>query len=321
MHFEKLNAHEKAAIAAYARDQWERTASLEPSSYVSRNANADPSGWQQRFCELIAADPKLVQEIIDISQRGFTLVELSIVLIVIGLIVGCVLVGQDLLRTAQIRKMVNEVEQYRTAVYTFRVKYACLPGDCANATTFFGTDSNGCPAGGGATGTCNGDGNGQIDDSACDYGCYENYRFFQQLADANLIPENFDGIPGPGGPWDTVAGVNVPLSGAFGGNATYWIYYLGGFAGNGNYFPSDYEHTLQLFAANNLGNSGVPFLSGVQAQSVDAKYDDGLIASGRIMGPNQSLNPNCPTTNVASTAQYNIAYGGPACAEIFKLGF
>ncbi len=56
------------------------------------------------------------------SQLGFTLIELSIVLVIIGLIVGGVLVGQDLIKAAETRATVGQVEKYNAAVNTFRTK-------------------------------------------------------------------------------------------------------------------------------------------------------------------------------------------------------
>lgn len=61
--------------------------------------------------------------------KGFTLIELSIVLVVIGLIVGGVLVGRELISAAAIRAQISQITQYKQAVYTFRVKYGHLPGD------------------------------------------------------------------------------------------------------------------------------------------------------------------------------------------------
>lgn len=66
-------------------------------------------------------------------KKGFTLIELSIVLVIIGLIVGGVLVGQDLIKAAQVRAQVTQIEQYNTAVNTFRNKYNALPGDMSQA--------------------------------------------------------------------------------------------------------------------------------------------------------------------------------------------
>lgn len=64
------------------------------------------------------------------SRHGFTLVELSLVLVIIGLIVGGVLVGRDLISSANIRAGISQIEKYNTAVNTFKLKYDCLPGDC-----------------------------------------------------------------------------------------------------------------------------------------------------------------------------------------------
>jgi prepilin-type N-terminal cleavage/methylation domain-containing protein len=66
--------------------------------------------------------------------RGFTLVELSIVLVVVGLAIGGVLVGKDLIRAAEYRKFHSQIESYQLASNTFRVKYNAVPGDMPNAT-------------------------------------------------------------------------------------------------------------------------------------------------------------------------------------------
>jgi len=81
-------------------------------------------------------------------QLAFTLIELSIVLVIIGLVIGGVLVGQDLIGSAKNRAYVSQLVSYNSAVNTFKIKYNCLPGDCANATDY------------GFTG--NGDGNGMV---------------------------------------------------------------------------------------------------------------------------------------------------------------
>lgn len=70
------------------------------------------------------------------KHQGFTLVELSIVLVIIGLIVASVLVGQDLVRQAELRATVTQYEQYISAVGTFRGKYGGLPGDIKDSEYF-----------------------------------------------------------------------------------------------------------------------------------------------------------------------------------------
>ena len=57
------------------------------------------------------------------KSAGFTLIELSIVLVIIGLIIGGVLVGRDLIAAAQVRAQISQIEKYQTAVNTFRGKY------------------------------------------------------------------------------------------------------------------------------------------------------------------------------------------------------
>lgn len=71
--------------------------------------------------------------------QGFTLIELSIVLVIIGLIAGGILVGQDMIKGAEIRSTVKQIEQINAAMNTFRDKYRFLPGDLsAAAATQFG---------------------------------------------------------------------------------------------------------------------------------------------------------------------------------------
>lgn len=68
------------------------------------------------------------------NLRGFTLIELSIVLVVIGLIVGGVLVGQDLIKAAELRATISQLEKFNTATTTFKLKYGSLPGDMSPNT-------------------------------------------------------------------------------------------------------------------------------------------------------------------------------------------
>lgn len=99
------------------------------------------------------------------SRSGFTLIELSIVLVIIGLLVGGVLVGRDLIFAANVRAQINQIEELETQINTFKLKYNCLPGDCANVTEFLGTIS---PAG---KTIYNGDGNGNVNSEANNADC------------------------------------------------------------------------------------------------------------------------------------------------------
>lgn len=96
-------------------------------------------------------------------HRGFSLVELSIVLVILGLLVGGVLAGQSLIKAASARKTLAWNTGMQTNFNTFRDKYFALPGDMTNATDFWGRSTaagvcTGQPGTPSATGTCNGDG-------------------------------------------------------------------------------------------------------------------------------------------------------------------
>jgi len=127
-------------------------------------------------------------------QSAFTLVELSIVLVILGLLVGGVLTGQSLIRAAELRTVTTQYNNYVPAVQTFRSKYFALPGDMPNATSFWGAAAVGAACqttAGSGTQTCDGDANGLINTAT---NSLEYFRAWQQLASAGLIEGNYDGI-------------------------------------------------------------------------------------------------------------------------------
>lgn len=143
-------------------------------------------------------------------MRGFSLVELSIVLVILGLLAGGVLAGQSLIRAAELRSVVTDYESYKTAVHTFREKYFELPGDALRATQFWG-QSTAC-AGASATGVCNGNGDGKITAGNLAAGALPNeaFMFWSHLASAGLIAGQYTGIAGAARGDDADGGSNVP---------------------------------------------------------------------------------------------------------------
>ncbi|MCX7823428.1 MAG: prepilin-type N-terminal cleavage/methylation domain-containing protein [Syntrophobacterales bacterium] len=77
------------------------------------------------------------------SQRGFTIVELAIVLVIIGIILGAVLKGQELINNAKIKRVYNQYREILAAVYTYYDKYGKYPGDDPNAKARWGNAENG----------------------------------------------------------------------------------------------------------------------------------------------------------------------------------
>jgi hypothetical protein len=67
--FGTLGKAEQSAVLAYVRVQYDALVFQQPASYVSKNAQSDPEGWQDRLCELIASDPKRVQAIVNQAQQ------------------------------------------------------------------------------------------------------------------------------------------------------------------------------------------------------------------------------------------------------------
>src|SRR4051812_40153055 len=72
-----------------------------------------------------------MSRIVENNQKrvGFTLIELSIVLVIIGLIIGGVLAGRELIASAATRAQIAQIDKYQSAVNAFRSKYGYLPGD------------------------------------------------------------------------------------------------------------------------------------------------------------------------------------------------
>jgi prepilin-type N-terminal cleavage/methylation domain-containing protein len=81
------------------------------------------------------------------NQKGFTLVEIAIVLVIIGLLIGGILQGRSMIQNARVKRLVNDMEGLRTAVLTFQDRYSMLPGDENNANIPTATDTHNAAGG------------------------------------------------------------------------------------------------------------------------------------------------------------------------------
>lgn len=220
------------------------------------------------------------------KKNGFTLVELSIVLVIIGLIAGATLVGNSLIEAAKLRNLSAQIESLDGAVRTFQSKYDCFPGDCRKATRHFA--SAGCPDGNGdPTTTCDGDGNGYIQypTSGTNSQRREHLKFWQHLALAGLIEGQYTGIGGAGDlNVHTIIGENIPSTaipdlGIIVFNLapvnTVWPWLYGDNRGLG-------VHILQLGTEVSGSTATAGKLTLKQMIDLDTKMDDGLAKSGKV---------------------------------------
>lgn len=115
------------------------------------------------------------------NNSGFTLIEIAIVLVIIGLLLGGVLKGQELINNAKVRNIISQQDSYKAAFFAFQDRFRALPGDYSAA-------SGNIP---GVSTAQNGDGNSQINASAtC---ANEAVVAWVHLARAGFISGNFNG--------------------------------------------------------------------------------------------------------------------------------
>lgn len=93
------------------------------------------------------------------APSGFTLLEIAVGLLVLGLLVGGVLKGQELITAARVRAVIQQQDSVKTAYLGFLDRFRALPGDYANATTTLTGVSTAC---GTASSPGNGNGNARI---------------------------------------------------------------------------------------------------------------------------------------------------------------
>jgi prepilin-type N-terminal cleavage/methylation domain-containing protein len=233
------------------------------------------------------------------QTRAFTLIELSIVLVIIGLIVSGILFGRELIAAAQVRAQISQLSSYSKAFRTFQNKYAALPGDINNPSYFGLSTHFQCNTGVFTSAL----GNGQIEDqngySLIRLTWCEPHFVFIHLYNANLIPDKlFQGTN------LYVVGDQFPRLKAGSGGfvlTTYrdrFYYFLG----------LSHSFTDGHNALVDLSQNGI--MTPATAFGIDSKLDDGIPSTGKVFAVtdgNASIDTtaNACVATVAAT-NYNM---------------
>jgi len=256
----------------------------------------------------------MIKKHTDLScSSGFTLVELAIVMIIIGILIGGILKGQELIHNSRVTATIAQYKGLLAAHAQFYDKYNMHAGDMPNAIATARIPNcnaaNSCNAG-------PGNGNSIIGplvaiNSALPAGVQENVMYWKHLALANLIT----GI-------DTSANVAAVVSGGL----THPNSQIGGVWNVLTIQPAaatliGYGNGLRgpLVALTTVPNDFRSATAGVlvgDAAHIDRKLDDGMPNTGSISSEYQSQ--GCDTGNLATTP-YNEANVNGRCVVLFRL--
>ena len=199
-------------------------------------------------------------------QRGFTLVEIAIVLVIIGLLLGGILKGQEMITQAKIKNAIADFSGISAAYHGYQDRYRAIPGDDPGAGRWTGATVSGTAGNGVVTGTYN-------STTATD----ESRLWWDHLRRAGFVAGS-----GTQQPFNAFAGIIGVQTGSAGGTPATA---LGGFAG------------LIICSAN------VPDKVAI---AMDTQMDDGLIGTGTVRGqaqtaPNPAIDTAAATSPYAET--------------------
>ena len=230
------------------------------------------------------------------GKRGFTLVEMSIVLVVVGIIVVGIVAGSSMIYGAKLRNVISEFDRYKEAVDAFEEQYKYYPGDFNEATQYWETAQDG-------------NGNWAIEGDTT-----ERLYAWNHLQQAGLIEGAFTGeVVKDAEPYRER--VNIPGS-IFAKNH----YMIGTTASETDIFGR--QGTFIQYSSTNTPLS--PWggaLPAKDAKYIDEKMDDGVASSGFIFGVDglDATRGGCSAGQDDIAADYNLASDQAECRVVLWL--
>lgn len=249
------------------------------------------------------------------AKKGFSLVEISVVMAIIGLLLGGVLAGQALLNGQRKNALISKAKELRFAIQQFKLKYGYYAGDFPTATQVWGRADGGSPITANCAnpdsdnvnpnGTCNGNGNGNLR-----FDWTEPARSWQQLRLAGMLNGLYNGVyASPPVPNVTAPAIEGKL------NSTVTILSDTYDSSAYEFYEGDYSGAIMYGVDNNDSSfGGGAVFSGEEAYTIDRKVDDGLPATGivRALREDSYYRPGCPTADA-----YPVNVKDDVCALVF----
>jgi len=249
-------------------------------------------------------------------NKGFTLVELSIVIVIIGFLVAGISAGSNMIKQAQLRSVITDLVSYQASYNGFVSRYNRVPGDMNIASAYWNTIGN-CAD---TVVNCNGNGDGSIDFALGARGNGtgdETERAWKHLALSGSIGQGIVSVPDAF--TQTSIGVNSASSRLSG--AGYLM--ASGTIGTGITSPFDASVNAIFIgkeATNNTPVSGA--LKPEDAFNIDQKVDDGSVSSSAFSGANTGFYRSINGTGVSgclSGLNYNINTSSTDCLSGLSL--